>query len=109
LEDAGLTDLTEEQKVRAGCSIGSGIGGLPGIESEALLLKTVEALNTHYVYPRRYFFPSLNKLNYVDQRPCPVSEDISTRVLCLPLFHQLSKPEQELICRVILRAARYDQ
>lgn len=78
-------------------------------ESEALLLKTVEALNTHYVYPRRYFFPSLNKLNYVEQRPCPVSEDLSTRVLCLPLFHQLSKPEQELICRVILRAARYDQ
>ena len=38
LEDAGLTEMTEEQKVRAGCSIGSGIGGLPGIESESLLL-----------------------------------------------------------------------
>ena len=38
LEDAGLTELTDDQKVRAGCSIGSGIGGLPGIESEALLL-----------------------------------------------------------------------
>ncbi|MDX2133628.1 MAG: DegT/DnrJ/EryC1/StrS family aminotransferase [Saprospiraceae bacterium] len=76
-------------------------------ETEAQLLKTVEVLNTHYVYPRRYFYPSLNKLNYVHYRPCPVSEDVCTRVLCLPLFHQLSKAEQELIARVILRASRY--
>src|ERR1041385_6054841 len=37
LEDAGLTDMTEQQRFRAGCSIGSGIGGLPGIESESLV------------------------------------------------------------------------
>lgn len=79
------------------------------LESEEQLLKTVQALNTHYVYPRRYFYPSLNHLDYVDHRPCPVSEDISARVLCLPLFHQLSKPEQELVARVILRAVRYDR
>ncbi len=34
IEDAGLTDMSEEERYRAGCSIGSGIGGLPGIESE---------------------------------------------------------------------------
>ena len=34
IEDAGLTDMSEEERFRAGCSIGSGIGGLPGIESE---------------------------------------------------------------------------
>ena len=34
LEDAGLTDMTEEERYRAGVSIGSGIGGLPGIEKE---------------------------------------------------------------------------
>ena len=38
IEDAGLTDMSEEERYRAGCSIGSGIGGLPGIESESLLL-----------------------------------------------------------------------
>ena len=37
-EDAGLTDMSEEERYRAGCSIGSGIGGLPGIESESLVL-----------------------------------------------------------------------
>ncbi len=54
LEDAGLTDLTEEQKVRAGCSIGSGIGGLPGIESESLLLaeKGPGRVSPHFVHGR---------------------------------------------------------
>ena len=54
LEDAGLTDMTEEQKVRAGCSIGSGIGGLPGIESESLLLaeKGPGRVSPHFVHGR---------------------------------------------------------
>ncbi|MBD3732557.1 MAG: beta-ketoacyl-ACP synthase II [Sphingopyxis sp.] len=54
LEDAGLTDLTEEQKVRAGVSIGSGIGGLPGIESESLLLaeKGPGRVSPHFVHGR---------------------------------------------------------
>src|SRR6478735_12239862 len=37
LEDAGLTEMTEEESYRAGLSIGSGIGGLPGIASESLV------------------------------------------------------------------------
>jgi len=54
LEDAGLVDLTEAQKVRAGCSIGSGIGGLPGIESESLLLaeKGPGRVSPHFVHGR---------------------------------------------------------
>lgn len=54
LEDAGLTEMTEEQKLRAGCSIGSGIGGLPGIESEALLLaeKGPGRVSPHFVHGR---------------------------------------------------------
>ena len=54
LEDAGLTEMTEEQRFRAGCSIGSGIGGLPGIESEALLLaeKGPGRVSPHFVHGR---------------------------------------------------------
>lgn len=54
LEDAGLTDMPEELKVRAGCSIGSGIGGLPGIESESLLLaeKGPGRVSPHFVHGR---------------------------------------------------------
>ena len=54
LEDAGLTDLTDAQKLRAGCSIGSGIGGLPGIESESLVLaeKGPSRVSPHFVHGR---------------------------------------------------------
>jgi len=54
LEDAGLTDMTEAQRLRAGCSIGSGIGGLPGIESESLVLehKGPKRVSPHFVHGR---------------------------------------------------------
>ncbi|RJY08374.1 beta-ketoacyl-ACP synthase II [Aurantiacibacter aquimixticola] len=54
LEDAGLTEMTEEQKLRAGCSIGSGIGGLPGIEEESLNLanRGPGRVSPHFVHGR---------------------------------------------------------
>ena len=54
LEDAGLLDMTEEERYRAGCSIGSGIGGLPGIESESLVLaeKGPSRVSPHFVHGR---------------------------------------------------------
>jgi 3-oxoacyl-[acyl-carrier-protein] synthase II len=54
LEDAGLTDMSEELRIRVGCSIGSGIGGLPGIESESLVLaeKGPSRVSPHFVHGR---------------------------------------------------------
>ena len=54
LEDAGLTDMAEEDRFRAGCSIGSGIGGLPGIEKESLVLaeKGPRRVSPHFVHGR---------------------------------------------------------
>ena len=54
LEDAGLTDMTEEERFRAGCSIGSGIGGLPGIASESLVCenKGPTRVSPHFVHGR---------------------------------------------------------
>lgn len=54
LEDAGLEDMSEEMRLRAGCSIGSGIGGLPGIESEALVLheRGPGRVSPHFVHGR---------------------------------------------------------
>ncbi|MDX2211385.1 MAG: beta-ketoacyl-ACP synthase II [Sphingopyxis sp.] len=54
IEDAGLTDMPDAMKLRAGCSIGSGIGGLPGIESESLLLaeKGPGRVSPHFVHGR---------------------------------------------------------
>ncbi len=54
IEDAGLLDMTEEERFRAGCSIGSGIGGLPGIESESIVLheKGPGRVSPHFVHGR---------------------------------------------------------
>ncbi|MDE1466478.1 beta-ketoacyl-ACP synthase II [Aurantiacibacter sp. D1-12] len=54
LEDAGLTEMTDEQKLRAGCSIGSGIGGLPGIELESrnLYERGPGRVSPHFVHGR---------------------------------------------------------
>ena len=54
IEDAGLTDMPEAMRLRAGCSIGSGIGGLPGIESESLVLaeKGPARVSPHFVHGR---------------------------------------------------------
>ncbi|WP_395622983.1 beta-ketoacyl-ACP synthase II [Sphingomonas daechungensis] len=54
LEDAGLTEMDDETKERAGVSIGSGIGGLPGIESESLVLaeKGPGRVSPHFVHGR---------------------------------------------------------
>jgi 3-oxoacyl-[acyl-carrier-protein] synthase II len=54
IEDAGLLEMTEEERYRAGCSIGSGIGGLPGIESESLVLaeKGPGRVSPHFVHGR---------------------------------------------------------
>lgn len=54
LEDAGLTDMPEEQRLRAGCSIGAGIGGLPGIESESIVLheRGPRRVSPHFVHGR---------------------------------------------------------
>lgn len=54
LEDAGLVDMPEAERLRAGCSIGAGIGGLPGIESESLVLaeKGPGRVSPHFVHGR---------------------------------------------------------
>lgn len=53
-EDAGLTDMSDEDKMRTGCSIGSGIGGLPGIEKESLVLheRGPGRVSPHFVHGR---------------------------------------------------------
>ncbi|MBI6117351.1 DegT/DnrJ/EryC1/StrS family aminotransferase [Salegentibacter maritimus] len=58
-------------------------------ESEAKLLKVQKELNEQKIYPRRYFYPSLNLLNYVNRETMPVSEDIASRIMCLPLYKDL--------------------
>lgn len=71
-------------------------------ESEEELLNVQKALNLKNINPRRYFFPSLNTLSYVGKASMPISESISRRVLCLPLYVGISNGECINICEIIM-------
>lgn len=74
--------------------------------SELALLKAISRLNTRGVYPRRYFYPSLNRLPFVEGEACPVSEDLSSRVLCLPLYPGLSTEDAAAIVETVLNSLK---
>ncbi len=72
-------------------------------ESEKELLSAFARLEKIGVYPRRYFYPSLNGLPYLkNTEACPVSEDISKRIACLPLFVGLHDNDISRICGEIV-------
>jgi dTDP-4-amino-4,6-dideoxygalactose transaminase len=74
------------------------------VESEELLHKCMDLLKANEIFVRRYFYPSLSKvLPYLDSVEMPITEDIAKRVMCLPLFHDLTLEEVDLICRLLLR------
>lgn len=71
-------------------------------ENEKELLSAFNRLAKINVFPRRYFYPSLNKLSYLSAHySCPVSEEITTRIVCLPLYVGLSETDVERICEEI--------
>lgn len=75
--------------------------------SELKLFQTLKALKAKEVFPRRYFYPSLNTLSYLDNyQICPKSESIAKRVICLPLYNDLTLKEQLMVIKIILQEAK---
>ncbi|MFZ4263458.1 DegT/DnrJ/EryC1/StrS family aminotransferase [Sphingobacterium sp. HJSM2_6] len=74
------------------------------LESEELLLRIKASLDSFEIFTRRYFYPSLaSSLPYLEPNFLPITEDISRRMLCLPLYYELTDEEIDWICRLILR------
>jgi dTDP-4-amino-4,6-dideoxygalactose transaminase len=69
--------------------------------SEEALLFSKEKLNAVGIFPRRYFYPSLNLLPYLEYAPMNAAENAAERVLCLPLFPELSEVDIRSICTTI--------
>lgn len=72
------------------------------IESEELLLRVKDSLNQFEIYPRRYFYPSLNSLDFLSPENMPISDDISRRILCLPLAYDLGEEIIKQISNIII-------
>ena len=72
------------------------------LSSEDELKGIVDRLAKQNIHPRRYFYPSLNKLPYLrSTTDCPIAEDIARRVLCLPLYNGLKEKDIIRISRII--------
>lgn len=66
-------------------------------ETERQLLYVLQKMNENNIFPRRYFYPSLNTIEYTKGQAMPVSESIAGRILCLPLFVGLEEKVLEKI------------
>lgn len=72
-------------------------------DSEASLVAVEKALAEKKIYPRRYFYPSVNTLNnIVSYVPMPKSEDVAKKILCLPLYFKLLESDVEEIIATII-------
>lgn len=70
-------------------------------ENEKLLLEKQSELNENGIFPRRYFYPSLNTLKYVSPVKMEISENISNRILCLPLYVGLKESDLLKIIKIL--------
>jgi dTDP-4-amino-4,6-dideoxygalactose transaminase len=77
-------------------------------QDEKQLQSVKHSLNASYIYPRRYFYPPLHQLPYINDSPVnKISASISERVLCLPLYHDLSRESIKRICGIIAEVLHY--
>ncbi len=77
------------------------------MENEQQLLATIHDLNSSNIFPRRYFYPSLNELPYIsDKFSCPISEKISRSIMCLPMYGDLADEDIRKICEIVNHNAK---
>lgn len=69
-------------------------------ENESLKKDVTKALNKLNIFPREYFYPSLETV-YGGDITCLTAEDISRRVLCLPLSAYITPRQVKLVCKTI--------
>jgi dTDP-4-amino-4,6-dideoxygalactose transaminase len=71
-------------------------------DSESSLLTIQAKLNEKGIMPRRYFYPSLNRLPFLDNiSEMPVSDKTATTILCLPLYVGLQEHEVDIITQIV--------
>lgn len=73
-------------------------------DNAELMYQCIQTLQNSEIATRRYFHPALSStLPYVQRETMPVTDDICSRVLCLPLYYDLTLEEVDLIARLMLR------
>lgn len=79
------------------------------LNSEAVLVQVQKVLTEHGVQTRRYFYPSLSLVPaYGMQGSTPIANNISERILCLPMYTDLTLDGVDEICQHLVTALNYD-
>ena len=77
------------------------------LDNEQQVTELIAELNGNHIYPRRYFYPSLNTVKYSGNQSANVSEKISKQILCLPLYYNMTKEDVNFVSRIVLRTLKY--
>lgn len=76
--------------------------------NEETLKCVQQTLNEKNIFPRRYFYPSLDELDFLGRHSgtMDISRDIANRILCLPLYDGLKDVECHEICNTMLELVK---
>jgi len=75
------------------------------LKSATARVSVTKSLESNNIVPRRYFYPSLDMLPYIDSSECKESRSVSDRVLSLPLYAGLVQTDISRIIEVVNKAA----
>lgn len=71
-------------------------------ESEQELLDAMDRLNSNRIYPRRYFYPSLDTIEYTNSNKCmAISRAIADKIFCLPLYDDIGMDNARSIVEIL--------
>lgn len=99
-----LSELVEFQQWSEGATNNYGYQPVL-LRSESEVKRVQEALGKEQIVPRRYFYPSLDSLDFLQATDiCPVSRDVASRILCLPMYPDLDEKDCRMIGRLMVDA-----
>lgn len=74
-------------------------------KNSKLKIKAIKMLNKKNIFPREYFYPSLNHISHFQSKSSfGISNDIANKILCLPIFEDIYSHEIKSICKIIKKA-----
>lgn len=79
-------------------------------KSENDVIRAQNELNRHNIFPRRYFYPPVNKMPYTFEKYNELglknSNSISSRILCLPLYYKQELRQIDTISEKLISALK---
>lgn len=79
------------------------------LKNQSELLNLKNTLEENNIYPRRYFYPSLDDIEitkHCSNKTKSNSKLISEKILCLPIYPGLSEKDQLRICEIVLKTIK---